>query len=219
MERTEKAMIAIVEDSEGIRQQWERLVASTPGMRCVCACATGEEAIRRLPQLRPDAVLMDINLPGMSGIDCTRELKTLLPDTQILMVTAHNDTDLVFQALEVGASGYLLKRTTPPELRKAMIEVLGGGAPMSGEIARKVIETFRRPQTPKAKLVELTQREHEILEQVSRGFSNKEIADRLGISFDTVRTHLRHIYEKLHVRCRAEAVARHMAEGRSLVSA
>jgi DNA-binding NarL/FixJ family response regulator len=128
-------------------------------------------------------------------------------------VTAHNDADLVFQALEEGASGYLLKRTTPPELRRAIREVLNGGAPMSGEIARKVIERFRKPTAAAADSVQITQREHEILEQLTQGFANKEIADRLGISFDTVRTHLRHIYEKLHVRCRAEAVAKHLSSG------
>ena len=153
---------------------------------------------------------MDISLPGINGIECTSRIKQSLPETQVLMVTVHNDNDRIFQALAAGASGYMLKRGTPSELRQAIREVLRGGAPMSGEIARKVIETFRKPASGDAKLVQLSPREQNILELVSQGFANKEIADRLSISYDTVRTHLKRIYEKLHVRCRAEAVARHL---------
>lgn len=210
MMKPEAIEVAIVEDSAGIRQQWERLISATSGFHCVCVCADGEEALRRLPACRPQVVLMDISMPGMSGIECTSQLKQILPGTQILMVTVHNDHDRVFQALKAGASGYLLKRSTPAELRDAIREVLRGGGPMSGEVARMVIETFHGIPATDSEPDQLTQREREVLEQVSRGFASKEIADRLDISYDTVRTHLKHIYEKLHVRCRAEAVAKHM---------
>jgi len=210
--------VAIVEDNEGIRGQWERLVNAGTGMRCVTTCSNGEEALERLPGSHPQVILMDISMPGMSGIECTSQIKRRLPETQILMVTVHNDHDRVFQALKAGASGYLLKRSTPAELREAIREVLRGGGPMSGEVARLVIETFHKAPAAAAnpEQVQLTAREQEVLEQVSQGFANKEIADRLNISFDTVRTHLKHIYEKLHVRCRAEAVARHMERRQGL---
>jgi DNA-binding NarL/FixJ family response regulator len=215
--KSETIEVAIVEDSQGIREQWERLLNGA-GLHCACTCANGEEALERLPVCAPQVVLMDISMPGISGIECTARLKRLLPETQILMVTVHNDHDRVFQALQAGASGYLLKRSTPTELREAIREVLRGGGPMSGEVARLVIETFHKAPAAIADTdqVQLTVREKEVLEQVSRGFANKEIADRLGISFDTVRTHLKHIYEKLHVRCRAEAVAKHMERRKGL---
>jgi len=204
--------VAIVEDTAGIREQWKRLIGATKGFHCLCTCASGEEAVKRLPACRPQVVLMDISMPGISGIECAGQLKRVLPETQILMVTVHNDHDRVFQALKAGASGYLLKRSTPAELLEAIREVLRGGGPMSGEVARMVIETFHRGPVSPADSIQLSPREQEVLEQVSRGFANKEIADRLGMSFDTVRTHLKHIYEKLHVRCRAEAVAKHMGQ-------
>jgi DNA-binding NarL/FixJ family response regulator len=211
MSQPQASEIAIVEDICGIRLQWERLINTTPGLHCICTCSDSEQALQRLPVVRPHAVLMDISMPGMSGIECTRHLKRVLPDTQFLMVTVHNDNDRIFQALTAGANGYLLKRSTPSELRQAIREVLQGGAPMSGEIARKVIETFHKSPSSDSEQVGLSQREQEILDQLSQGFANKEIADRLAISYDTVRTHLKHIYEKLHVRCRAEAVARHLS--------
>jgi DNA-binding NarL/FixJ family response regulator len=202
--------IAVVEDTAGIRQHLERVINAAPGLRCVGACADAEDALQRLPALRPQVVLMDISLPGISGIECARRLKQVLPETQILMVTVHNDSDRVFQALAAGASGYLLKRSTGPELCQAIRDVLQGGGPMSGEIARKVIETFHKPVPADSEMAQVSPRELEILELVSQGFANKEIADRLSISYDTVRTHLKRIYEKLHVRCRAEAVAKHL---------
>src|SRR5262249_14597581 len=134
--------VAIVEDSPGIREGWAKLLNAAPGFACVSRCATGEEALERLPDLRPQVVLMDINMPGISGIECTHRLKAKLPHTQILMVTVHSDNERVFQALQAGASGYLLKRTTPAELLDSIRQVQAGGAPMTGEIARKVIEAF-----------------------------------------------------------------------------
>ncbi|MCX8089611.1 MAG: response regulator transcription factor [Verrucomicrobiae bacterium] len=197
--------VAIVEDNKTIRESLVEFVQSDPECRCVCACATGEEALKLLPRHRPDLVLMDIQLPNMSGIECCARLKELLPNTQILMVTVYEDTDRIFKALRAGACGYLLKRCPPEELLAAIREVRQGGAPMSREIARKVIASFREPLTAAREVEDLSPREREILELLAEGFSNKKIADRLGVTDGTVRWHLRHVYHKLHVRSRTEA--------------
>jgi DNA-binding NarL/FixJ family response regulator len=181
----------------------------------VGVCSNGEEALRDIPALAPDVVLMDIFLPRLSGIECTTRLKEQLPRTQIVMLTAIDDDEMVFLALEAGADGYLLKRTRPAELRAALLDVLRGGAPMSSEIARRVIESFRKPAKVREGSVGLTAREEEVLVLLSRGYSNKEIADQLQLSVDTVRSHLKHIYEKMHVRSRTEAVARFLAARKS----
>ncbi len=200
--------IAIVEDNAGISSAWKRLFMTQPELHCVGAFRSGTEALAALPDLRPDVILMDINLPGLSGIECTARIKELLPQTAILIVTVHSDQDRVFEALQAGASGYLLKRTSSKELLTAIKDVLLGGAPMTGEIARKVIESFRRPVSLPAVAANLTARESEVLKLLATGYSDKEIASRLDISFDTARAHVKHIYEKLHVRCRTEATAR-----------
>jgi DNA-binding NarL/FixJ family response regulator len=197
--------IAIVEDSRVIRESLLEFVQSDAECRCVCSCATAEEALKVIPQHRPDIVLMDIQLPGASGIECTAQLKQLMPALQIIMVTVYEDTDRIFKALRAGACGYLLKRCTPEELVAAVREVRQGGAPMSREIARKVIFSFQEPIAAAAEVEGLSPRESEILELVAQGFPNKEIADRVGVSDGTVRWHLRHIYNKLHVRSRTEA--------------
>jgi DNA-binding NarL/FixJ family response regulator len=203
--------VAIVEDNPGIRENWAKLINRAAGYRCVCVCGSSEEGLKQIPLAQPDVVLMDINLPGLSGIECTAHLKELLPQVQILMVTVHADNDRVFSALQAGASGYLLKRTTAGELIEAIGEVVRGGAPMTGEIARKVIATFRRSSNPAAAAAaSLTPREEQVLVLLTQGYANKEIADRLSVSFDTVRTHLRHIYEKLHVRSRTEAATKYL---------
>jgi DNA-binding NarL/FixJ family response regulator len=202
--------VAIVEDNAGVRENWAKLLAAEPGFKCVAACETAEVALKRLPECRPNVVLMDINLPGMSGIECTAHLKEKLPQTQILMVTVYADHEHVFEALKVGASGYLLKCTEPEELIRAIADVMRGGAPMSGQIARRVIEAFRQPRpAPGDAEAQLTARESEILEHLARGFANKEIAARLGTSIETVRVHIRHIYEKLHVHSRTQAAAKY----------
>jgi DNA-binding NarL/FixJ family response regulator len=201
-----KIKVAIVEDNEGIRESWVRSIGGATGFEVVCACPSAEDAVERIPPLRPDVVLMDIHLPGSSGIECTARLKQILPQTQILMVTVYNDSRRVFQALQAGASGYLLKRTKVSELLQAIRNVIQGGGPMSGEIARKVIEAFQRPAPATDTSAVLSQREQDVLEILSQGFSNKEIASRLNISAQTVNSHLKHIYEKLHVRSRTEAV-------------
>ena len=197
--------IAIVEDNRTIRESLMEFVQADPECCCVCACATAEEALEIIPRHQPEIVLMDIQLPKLSGIECTAQLKRLLPSLHIIMVTVYEDTERIFRALRAGACGYLLKRCTPEELISAVREVRQGGAPMSREIARKVIASFREPLKAAAEVEELSPREHEILELLAQGFPNKEIAHRIGVSDGTVRWHLRHVYDKLHVRCRTEA--------------
>lgn len=200
--------VAIVEDNDGIRESWTNIIREAGGFQFLCACRSAEEAVKTIPPLRPDVVLMDIHLPGASGIECTARLKQLLPETQILMVTVYNDSRRVFQALQAGASGYLLKRTKVPELLQAIRNVMQGGGPMTGEIARKVIETFQRPAPAPEASAALSQREQEVLEMLSQGYADKEIAARMNISAQTVNSHLKHIYDKLHVRSRTEAVVK-----------
>jgi DNA-binding NarL/FixJ family response regulator len=198
--------IAIVEDNQVIRESLAAYVHKDPELRCVCACGTAEEALETLPRERPDVVLMDIQLPHQSGIECTARLKQLLPEVRIIMVTVYGDPELIFKALRAGACGYLLKRCTPEELIAAVREVQQGGAPMSREIARKVIASFQEPAAAAAEVEELSPRERDILELLAEGQSNKQIADRLSLTENTVRWHLWHVYNKLHVRSRTEAV-------------
>jgi DNA-binding NarL/FixJ family response regulator len=201
----------LVEDQPKVREHWTRLINALPDTSCVCACSSAEEALRSIPEQRPNVILMDIFLSRMSGIECTARLKELLPDTQIVILTAMDDQELVFMALEAGADGYLLKRTRPADLRAALLDVVGGGAPMTSRIARRVIESFRKkPQDP-GEFARLSVREEQILRLLSQGFSNKLIADKLEISIDTVCSHLKHVFEKLHVNSRTEAVARFLA--------
>jgi len=197
--------IAIVGDNRVIRESLIEFVHSDPEFTCVCSCGTAEEALKLIPKHQPEIVLMDVQLPNMSGIECTAQLKQLLPGLHIIMVTVYEDTERIFKALRAGACGYLLKRCTPEELLSAVREVRHGGAPMSREIARKVISSFQEPLTTAAEMEELSPREREILELLAAGFPNKQIADRLGLTDGTVRWHLRHVYNKLHVRSRTEA--------------
>lgn len=202
--------VAIVEDNPDIRLSLSEWINAAPDCKCVCVCANAETALSEIPKRRPDVVLMDIGLPGISGIACTARLKNKMPDLLVIVVTVYNDRDLLFQALQAGASGYLLKRSTPEEVIHAIAEVRAGGAPMTSEIARMVVETFRRRPAKEVVAVELSDREMEILSFVSKGLADKEIAKTLNLSFHTVRAHLRRIYEKLHVRCRAEAVTKYL---------
>lgn len=206
--------IVLVEDKPDVRESWVKLLSSFPDFRCIGECVSGEEALRVVAQLKPDVVLMDIFLPRMSGIECTARLKTILPKTPIVILTTSDDDEIVFRALEAGADGYLLKRTKPAELRSALLDALSGGAPMTSEIARRVVESFRQKGRSRDDSVSLTAREEETLLLLTKGYSNKEIADKLNLSVETVRSHLKHIYEKMHVRSRAEAVARYMSAGR-----
>ena len=201
--------VAIVEDNQVIRESLCAYVQTDPEFHCVCACPSAQEALELLPKHQPDIVLMDIQLPDFSGIECTSKLKQLLPVVRVLMVTVYGDPDLIFKALRAGACGYLLKRCTPEELVAALREVQQGGAPMSREIARKVIAFFQEPAKPQEippEFQSLSPREREILELLAQGFPDKEIADRLGLRHGTIRWHLQHVYEKLHVRSRTEAV-------------
>ena len=204
--------VALVEDQPEIRQHWERLIESFRDFEFVCACSSAEEALQAIPTAQPDVVLMDIYLPRMSGIECTARLKALLPKTPIVILTAVDDEELVFLALEAGADGYLLKRTKPDDLRTALLDVFTGGMPMSSEVARRVAESFRRRADVRDDAAHLSHREEEVLELLSKGYSNKEIADRLELSVDTVRSHLKHTYEKMQVHSRSAAVARYATD-------
>ncbi|HXA45425.1 MAG TPA: response regulator transcription factor [Candidatus Angelobacter sp.] len=208
--------VAIVEDNPVIRKTFRQWINAAPGFQCVAACANAEEALAEIPGLKPDVVLMDVHLPGESGIVCTARLKEALPSVQVIIVTVYRNHELIIQALQAGACGYLLKRSSPDELLKAISEVLSGGAPMTGEIARMLVEAFQKKPASSAPGDGLTQREAEILALLSEGLSNKEIADRGKISYDTVRAHLRHIYEKLHVRGRTEAVKKFLNASKSM---
>ncbi len=197
--------IAIVEDNRVIRDSLETLVAELPGYRCVCSCGSAEEALRAVPDSAPDIVMMDIHLPNLSGIECTTRLKELFPQLQILMLTVYEDEDKIFRALQAGASGYILKRRGADEIVDALEELRQGGAPMTSAIARKVVASFRSKPATETNSPHLSRRETEILECLTRGLANKEIADELKISVATTRWHLKQIYEKLHVRSRTEA--------------
>ncbi len=200
--------VAIVEDNQQYRNTLVRIIERESAYKCVGAFPTAEDALRTLPQLKPDVVLMDINLPGMNGVECVRELKRILPDTQIVMLTVYEDTDNIFNALAAGATGYLLKRSTKKEILESIQEVYNGGSPMTAHIARKVVQSFQRPTQQAPEVDDLSPREREVLEYLANGYIYKEIADKLGISYETVKTYIRRIYEKLHVRTRTEAVAR-----------
>jgi len=204
--------VAIVEDNATLRQYLAEFIGGAPGHRCVCACASAEEALVRIPAAQPNVVLMDIHLPGESGIACTARLRQKMPDLQVIMLTVYKDIKMIFQALKAGACGYVLKRSDESEILEAIAEVRAGGAPMTSEVARMVVRSFMETpgNTGPTGTDQLSARELEILALVAEGFANKEIASRLNISNATVRTHLMHIYEKLHVRCRTEAAARYL---------
>jgi DNA-binding NarL/FixJ family response regulator len=203
--------VAIVEDDAEIREMLSRVVRRSPQLKFLGNFPSGEAALSELPKLDPQVVIMDIRLPGMSGIDCTRLLKKSMPGTQVLVFTVFGDSEQVFRALEAGASGFLLKRTGRREIVEAIEQVRGGGAPMSGEIARKVVESFRQaPPSPASSRDSLTPREEEVLGLLAKGYATKEIADLLSVATETVRFHLKHIYEKLHVRSRTEALLKYL---------
>ena len=197
--------IAIVEDQRDMRESLVEWLGNAPGLRCVGAHASAEEALRRIPDESPDVVLMDINLTGMNGIECVSRLREKLPQIQVLMLTTYDDGDLIFDSLRAGASGYLLKNMPRDELVQALQQVRAGGGPMSLQIARKVINYFHESAKPSQSLRQLTVRESEILKLLAKGYLYKEIAERLGVSMSTVRTHISAVYEKLHVHSRTEA--------------
>jgi DNA-binding NarL/FixJ family response regulator len=205
-----KIPVAIVEDNNDIRLALEQIIELSADYQLLGSCTSGEEALMRLPILKPRVILMDIGLGGISGIEVVRELKPQYPDMLFMMCTIYDEDEKIFEALSAGANGYILKKTSPAKLLEGISELLDGGAPMTSQIARKVVAAFQnKPVTTnsaEAELATLSAREKEILEHLSKGLLYKEIADALSISSETVRKHVYHIYEKLHVSNRVEAV-------------
>jgi DNA-binding NarL/FixJ family response regulator len=200
--------VAIVEDNDSIRESLALILDGSPGIRCSGAWRTAEDALRGILQQPTDVVLMDINLPGQSGIECVRELKALLPQVQIIMLTIEHDSRAVFDSLAAGATGYLVKNLPPAQILAAVEEVHRGGSPMSSQIARLLVQSFQETSSKPGTAPALTPRETEVLTLAAKGYRSKEIADALSLSSQTVQTHFRNIYEKLHVRSRTEAVVR-----------
>ena len=200
--------VSIVEDNDQLRGTLARVISRAEGFKCVSHYPNAEAALAALPKDNPEVVLMDINLPGMNGVECVRQLKQVAPKIQAVMLTVYEDTDNIFAALAAGASGYLLKRTRSAELLEAIREVHQGGSPMTTHIARKVTQSFQKAGPSPQPTENLSQREQEVLDCLSHGFLYKEIADKLGISYETVHTYIRRIYEKLQVRTLTEAVAK-----------
>lgn len=205
--------VSLVEDDRGTRDSLTALLRSATALRCVSTYATGEKALAGIPLEKPDVALVDINLPGMSGIECVAKLKAKLPGLHVLMLTTYEESDLIFDSLRAGANGYLLKNMPPAELIAALEEVQAGGAPMSMQIARKVVQHFHRAQNTDPDVEALSPREYEVLALLAKGRLYKEIADQLGIGLGTVRTYQRRIYEKLHVQSRTEAAVKFLRMG------
>ena len=203
---TKDRIVCIVEDKRELREAMQLMVQYTEGYYLGGGFADAEEAVKEIPSIMPDAVLMDINLPGSSGIQCVATLKTRYPHIFFLMCTSHEDNEKIFDSLKAGASGYILKSEGPARIMQALDELFGGGSPMTSSIARKVVDSFKRLQEENPLVQRLTQREKEVLEYLSKGFINKELADRMNLSVATVRTHVQNIYEKLQVNTRIEAV-------------
>jgi DNA-binding NarL/FixJ family response regulator len=204
--------VSIVDDEKELRQSIATFVSGSPGFKYVSAYGSAEAALKGLPADQADVVLMDINLGGMSGIECVEKLKAAVPALQILMLTVYEDTDQIFKALAAGASGYLLKRSSPTKLLQAIREVQAGGSPMTSSIARKVVASFQKSSPTAEKQIHLSPREEMVLNCLAKGSTYKQIADELDISIDTIRTYLRRIYEKLHVQSRTEAVAKYLSQ-------
>ena len=204
--------VAIVEDNDSIRESLALILNGSPGMQCNGAWSTAEEALREIPRQPIDVVLMDINLPGQSGIECVRQLQKDLPKIQVIMLTIEDDSRKVFESLQAGATGYLLKNLPPAQILAAVEEVHRGGSPMSSQVARLLVQKFQEKIPRNEASVQLTPRESELLSYAAKGYRSKEIADTLELSPQTVQTHFRNIYEKLHVRSRGEAVARYLGQ-------
>lgn len=200
--------VSIVEDDDWLRDNLAALLDSSPDFRCLSRFATAEAALAALPAKCPDVVLMDIGLPQMSGIECVRRLKAIVPSVQVLMLTVYGDTERVFAALKAGGSGYLLKRAASEELFDAIRRVHRGESPMDGQIARKIVQYFNSKGSASQELEQLSPRERDVLECLAKGEAYKQIADRLGISIDTLRGYIKSVYQKLHVHSRGEAVAK-----------
>jgi len=202
--------VSIVEDHAGTRRSLEHLLAGAPGFRLLNAYATGEEALRGMTAAPPEVALVDINLPGISGIECVARLKQQFPALKVLMLTTYEESELIFNSLRAGASGYLLKKMAAAELLQAIEQVQAGGAPMTMQVARKVVEHFHQIRQTASEVERLTPREQETLALLAKGFLYKEIGDKLGVTVNTVKRHLHAIYEKLHVQSRTEATAKYL---------
>ena len=203
--------VAIVDDDEGIRTSLASLIRRSPALRLAGDYADAETAVKEIPRRPPDVVLMDINLPGMNGVECVRHLKAALPSVQFLMLTVYEDSESLFNSLKAGASGYLLKRTASARLLDAIHDVSSGGSPMTPQLARRVVQFFsQKPSEGESGVAQLTTGEKEFLSKLAAGYAYKEIADRMNISIDTVRSYVRTVYEKLHVHSRTEAVVKYL---------
>jgi DNA-binding NarL/FixJ family response regulator len=207
--------LAIVEDNPGFRESLARMLNDAPGFRCPHTYGTAEEALHGIPAARPDVVLMDINLPGMSGVECVRRLHALGPPIRVIMLTVYENTENIYAALKAGASGYILKRTAPAKLLEAIQDVVDGGAPMSSAIARKVVRSFQETPSTAGKMENLSAREQEVLDMLAKGYLYKEISDQLQLGLGTIKTYVRRIYEKLHVQSRTEAVVKYLGQDSS----
>ena len=203
--------VAIVDDDEGIRASLAVLIRRAPNLKLTGDYANAETALKEVPRHPPDVVLMDINLPGMKGVECVRQLKATMPAVQFLMLTVYEDSESLFNSLKAGASGYLLKRTASARLLEAIRDVHAGGSPMTPQLARRVVQFFAHPADgTSSSLAGLTPGEKEFLNQLAKGYAYKEIADRMNISIDTVRSYVRTVYEKLHVHSRTDAVVKYL---------
>ena len=204
-----KKTVIIVEDNQGLRQQLLQILKSAPDIQCTGAFVSGEAALPEILEKKPDVVLMDIKLPGMSGIQCVAEIKKAMPNIQIIMVTVYEDSERIFRALKAGANGYLIKSSPPEQLLESIRDVYKGGAPMSSHIARKVVQHFHLLGPSVQESENLSPREQEVLDLLAMGFIYKEIGSKLNIGSETVRTYVKNICQKMHVRSRLEAVAKH----------
>jgi len=202
--------VVIVDDDEEIRASLAMLIRRAPNLKLIGDYANAETALKEIPRHVPDVVIMDINLPGMKGVECVRQLKSARPEVQFLMLTVYEDSDSLFNSLKAGASGYLLKRTAAAKLLEAIRDVYAGGSPMTPQLARRVVQFFSKSAGGVSSLSELTPGEKEFLGQLANGYAYKEIADRMKISIDTVRSYVRTVYEKLHVHSRTEAVVKYL---------
>lgn len=201
-----KIKVILVEDVKEVREGLERVLNASEEITCVQSFSNAEEAVERIPDILPDVVMLDINLPGISGLEALNILKERCHNTQFIMLTIYDDDEHVFKALQIGATGYLLKKAKPDEIKNAIKDVYKGGSPMSSQIARRVVQTFQKSQQAKKEYDTLSAREKEVLQFLAKGYRYKEIAGRLFISVDTVRTHIRNIYKKLQVGSRTEAL-------------
>jgi DNA-binding NarL/FixJ family response regulator len=209
---TQPIKVVIVEDATWMRENLVREINGSPGFRCVNNYRTAEDALQGIPKDQPDVVLMDINLPGMSGVECMRQLRADLPEVRGLMLTVYEESEKIFNSLLAGASGYLLKRTSTAELLEAIQQVIDGGSPMSSSIARKVVAYFNEMGAAKSDTATLSPRELQVLELLAKGMAYKNIADELSLSIETIRMNVKHIYAKLHVHSRGEAAAKYLRQ-------